>query len=230
MATNLLTSKRSTEPASEPGRTRLQAVPPTRQRRRAGLIAAALLLALLGAMAVTTIGARLSDRQDVLVLVRDVPYGTALTADDVGITAVAVEPGIDVIAAGERDAVVGKVAGADLTAGSLLSAGLLRNAAPPEPGDVLVPIAVPGDRLPAGGLTGGDRIEVVDAPTSPALTGAPVTVPHAFTVKVVRLGEPDVNGVAMLDVAVAEGDGRALAALAATGEFALVLLPTEPAS
>lgn len=229
MATNLLSTKRKAEPAGEPVRTRLQTVPPTRQRRRAGLVAAALLLALLGAMAVTTIGARLGDRRDVLVLVRDVPYGAVVSAEDLGTTAVAVEPGVDVISGGDLRTVIGRVAGADLAAGTLLSAGLLRDAAPPEPGDVLVPIAVPRDRLPADGLVGGDRLDVVDAPASAALANTPAPVPRTFTVEVVRLGEPDVNGVSMLDVVVAEGDGRALAALAATGDFALVLLPTEPA-
>ena len=213
----------------EPVGARPQTIAPTRQRRRAGLIAAAVLLALLGAMAATTIGARLSDRQDVLVLVRDVPFGAVITADDVAVTAVAVEPEIDVVAAGALDDVVGSVAAGDLLAGGLLSSGMLREAAPPEEGQVLVPIAVPADRLPAGGLVAGAHLEVVDTPRSRAAVegAAPQTTPRAFTVEVVRLGEPDVNGVSVLDVVVDEGDGRGLAALVATEEFALVLLAEE---
>ncbi|MCL3862055.1 SAF domain-containing protein [Actinotalea sp. K2] len=201
-------------------------IAPTRQRRRAGLIAAAVLLALLGAMAATTIGARLSDRQDVLVLARDVPFGAPITADDVTVTSVAVEPEIDVITAGSLGDVVGSVAAGDLRAGGLISSGMLRETAPPETGQVLVPIAVPAKRLPAGGLVAGSRLEVVDTPTSRATAegGAPPTTPRAFTVEVVRLGEPDVNGVSMLDVVVEQGDGRGLAALVATEQFALVLL------
>ncbi len=231
MATsNLITARRrSSESAGsghEPVGVRPQMIAPTRQRRRAGLIAAAVLLALLGAMAATTIGASLSDRQDVLVLVRDVPFGAVITADDVAVTAVAVEPEIDVVAAAALDDVVGSVAAGDLLAGGLLSSGMLREAAPPEAGQVLVPIAVPADRLPAGGLVAGAHLEVVDTPRSRAVAegAAPQTTPRAFTVEVIRLGQPDVNGVSVLDVLAEQGDGRALAALVATGEFALVLL------
>lgn len=226
MATSLIAGRPRAEPEPDAPRTRLQAVAPTRQRRRAGLVAGALLLALLGAMAVSTIGARLGNREDVLVLVRDIPFGAVLTADDLGTTPVAVEPGVDVVSATERASVIGRVAGADLSAGSLVSTGLLREAAPPGEGQVLVPIAVPADRLPAGGISGGDRLEVVEAPTSAAAVESARTSPaRAFAVEAVRVGTPDVSGVSVLDVAAAEGDGRALAALAATGEFALVVLP-----
>ena len=229
MTTNNLLTARRRAPADTSAETdsgRAQTLAPTRQRRRTGLIAAAVLLALLGAMAATTIGARLSDRRDVLVLLRDVPFGAVITADDVALTPVAVEPGIDVIAAEALDEVVGSVAAGDLLAGGLLSGGMLRKAAPPEPGQVLVPIAVPADRLPAGGLVAGAHLEVVDTPTSRVVADGtvPQTTPRAFTVEVVRLGTPDVNGVSVLDVVVAEGDGRGLAALVATEEFALVLL------
>lgn len=225
---NLINARRRAPAATSAGGDsgRAQTLAPTRQRRRAGLIAAAVLLALVGAMAATTIGARLSDRRDVLVLVRDVPFGTVITADDVAVTPAAVEPGVDVVAAAGLDGVVGKVAAGDLVAGGLLSSGMLREAAPPDAGQVLVPIAVPADRLPAGGLVAGAHLEVVDAPTSRVTadgTGTQTT-PRAFTVKVVRLGAPDVNGVAVLDVVADQGDGRVLAALVATEEFALVLL------
>ena len=141
-------------------------------------------------------------------------------------TPVAVEPDVDVLAADGLDGVVGKVAAGDLLAGGLLSSGMLREAAPPEVGQVLVPIAVPADRLPAGGLVAGANLEVVDAPTSrvAADSAGTQTTPRAFTVEVVRLGAPDVNGVAVLDVVADQGDGRGLAALVATEEFALVLL------
>ena len=232
MATNnLTTARRRTAAATESGdesvSSRAQTIVPTRQRRRAGLIAAAVLLALIGAMAATTIGARLSDRQDVLVLARDVPFGAVITTGDVAVTAVAVEPGVDVIAAGSRDDVVGSVAASDLRAGGLLSSGMLREAAPPDAGEVLVPIAVPADRLPAGGLVAGAHLEVVDTPRSRAAADgtAPQITPRAFTVEVVRLGSPDVNGVSVLDVAAQEGDGRGLSALVATEEFSLVMLP-----
>jgi hypothetical protein len=68
----------------------------------------------------------------------------------------------------------------------------------------------------------GDRLLVVDTPPVGSDAG---TAPASLPVTVVRLGAPDVNGVAVLDVTTTDGDGPAVAVRSATGRFALVLLP-----
>jgi hypothetical protein len=77
--------------------------------------------------------------------------------------------------------------------------------------------------MPAGGLSAGDRLLVVDAPPVGAdpLPGAPST----FEATVVRVGPSDVNGTVVVDVVAAAGDGPTLATRAATGRFAIVVLP-----
>ncbi len=193
-----------------------------RGRRRPGLITAGVALAMLGALAAVWLVTSAGDRSEVVMLARDVPYGAALTSEDLVLTAVAVDPGVAVIPADDAATLVGQVAAADLTAGSLLAPGQITTAAPPGPGEVLVPLAVSAERLPASGLSAGDRLLVVDTPSVAA--DPPTETPASFAVTVARLGAPDLNGVSVIDVVAAEVDGPALAARAATGRFALVLV------
>lgn len=190
-------------------------------RRRPGLITAGVALAMLGALVAVWLVTSAGDRTDVLMLARDVPYGAPLTSADLLLTAVAVDPAVSTVSAADAASVVGQVAAADLVAGSLLAPGQVTASSPPGPDEVLVPLPVGAERLPASGLTAGDRLLVVDTPASAA--DPPRDATESFAATVVRLGAPDLNGVSVLDVVVAEVDGPALAARAATGRFALVL-------
>lgn len=190
-------------------------------RRRPGVITAGVALAMLGALVAVWLVTSAGDRTDVVMLARDVPFGTTLTADDLTLTAVAVDPGVSTVPAADATSLVGQVAAANLVAGSLLAPGQVTAAAPPGPDEVLVPLPVSAERLPASGLSAGDRLLVVDTPAVAA--DPPSTAPESFAATVVRLGAPDLNGVSVIDVVVAEADGPALAARAATGRFALVL-------
>jgi hypothetical protein len=190
-------------------------------RRRPGLITAGVALAMLGALVAVWLVTSAGDRTDVVMLARDVPYGSTLTSADLALTAAAVDPAVATVPADHAGALVGQVAAADLVAGSLLAPAQVSAAAPPGPGEVLVPLPVSTERLPASELAAGDRLLVVDAPAVAA--DPPKVAPASFKVTVVRLGSPDLNGLSVIDVVVAEADGPALAARAATGRFALVL-------
>ncbi|MBX9243811.1 hypothetical protein ICW40_03195 [Actinotalea ferrariae] len=174
-----------------------------------------------GALVAWLVGAA-SGRTDVLVMARDVPYGQALVAGDLTLTAVAVDTLVGTVPADQLDAVLGQVAATDLPAGALLSPAQITADAPPGDGEVLVPLPVTSERLPAGGLRAGDRLLVVDAPSAGS-DPLPVA-PRTFEATVVRIGEPDMNGLRVLDVAADQGDGPDLATRAASGRFALVLL------
>lgn len=190
-------------------------------RRRPGLVTAGVALAMLGALVAVWLVTSAGDRTDVVMLARDVAYGSTLTADDLVLTAVAVDPAVATVSAEDVASLVGQVAAADLVAGSLLAPGQVTASAPPGSDEVLVPLPVSAERLPASGLTAGDRLLIVDTPAAAA--DPPSTAPESFAATVVRLGAPDLNGMSVLDVVVAKADGPALAARAATGRFALVL-------
>jgi hypothetical protein len=221
----MTTTSHSTSRAVSNGRTnhppRGATVVSPKGRRRPGLIVAGVALAMLGALVAVWLVTSAGDRTEVVMLAHDVPYGATLAASDLVLTAVAVDPGVATVPADSAGSLVGQVAGADLVAGSLLAPAQVSASAPPGTGEVLVPLPVSTERLPATELRAGDRLLVVDTPAAAA--DPPAREPVSFKVTVVRLGSPDLNGLSVIDVVVAAADGPALAARAATGRFALVL-------
>jgi hypothetical protein len=198
---------------------------PVRGRRRPWLLGLGVLLAALGSLTVVWLVGAAGQRQEVLAVRADVAYGEALTADDITIARVSVDPGIAVLPGVDRDAVVGQVATTRLVPGMLLTAGMVEPGGEPGPGRVLVPIAVPAERMPAGGLRAGDRILAIDSESAASdATAAMPAAPTAATV--VRVGPADINGVTVIDVTTADASGPRLAVAAANGHVALIVEPT----
>lgn len=154
---------------------------------------------------------------------RAVPFGTVITASDLTRAEVSLDPAVATVPANELGQIVGRIAATDLTPGSLLTRSAVTDVAPPVRGQVLVAIAVPATRIPAGGLQAGDRVLVVGTPAAGA--DPPTLPPTTIAATVVRLGPTDLNGVTVVDVTVTSADGPALAARSATGRIALVLQP-----
>jgi hypothetical protein len=166
-------------------------------------------------------------RQEVLAVRADVAYGQVVTAEDIAVARVSVDPGVAVLPGTDRDVVVGQVATTRLAPGMLLTAGMVEPVGEPGPGRVLVPIAVPAERMPAGGLRAGDRILAVDSQDAGSGEGGVAARPAAIAATVVRVGSTDINGVTVVDVTTAAASGPALAVAAANGHVALVLKPSE---
>jgi hypothetical protein len=195
---------------------------PVRGRRRPWLLGLGALLASLGSLTVVWLVGAAGQRQEVLAVRSDVAYGEALTADDITIARVSVDPGIAVLPGVDREAVVGQVATTRLTPGMLLTEGMVEPVGEPGPGRVLVPIAVPAERMPAGGLRAGDRILAVDSePAGPDTGVSGAAEPTAATV--VRVGPVDINGVTVVDVTTTAAAGPRLAVAAANGHVALIV-------
>lgn len=190
-------------------------------RRRPGMFAGAVALTLLGAFVAVRLIASAGDRTEVVVLTRDVPYGSVITPEDLTGTDISIGARVATIPAGDASRLVGMVAATNLVVGSLLSPAQLTTARPPLHGQSLVALSLAADRLPASGLVAGDHLLVVDTP--PADADPPQGPPHSIAVTVARVGPRDLNGVSVVDVVATATDGPALAARAATGRFALVL-------
>jgi hypothetical protein len=159
-------------------------------------------------------------------MARDVPYGTALSSADLAVTEVSVDPAVATLPASALGGLVGQVAAVPLTAGTLVAPDSVRPVGPPTAGQVLVAVALPATRMPVGGLSAGDRVQVVSTP--PRDGELPADPPTTIDATVVRLGAPDLDGVTVVDLSAAPADGARLAAWSATGRVALVLQPTEP--
>ena len=154
-----------------------------------------------------------------MVLRQTVHYGESLSASDLGIVRVSVDPGVEVVSAARRSEFVGMTAVTELQPGSLLTTGVVTTGTGPEPGRVLVPLALPADRVPASGLRAGDRLLAVGTAEE---DDAALAVP----VEVVRIGEMDVNAVTVVDVLAATTDGPRLSVFASRGEIAIVVQPS----
>ncbi len=223
------TSHTTSDPAPSRARAAAAGLAPVRSRRRPWLVGLGALLACVGALTVVWLVGAAGQRQEVLAVRADVAYGQVLAAEDITVARVSVDPGVAVLAGSERNAVVGQVATTRLTPGMLLTAGMVEPEGEPGPGRVLVPIAVPTERMPAGGLRAGDRILAVD---SEGAGNGPGNEPAAaaaspISAVVVRVGPTDINGVTVVDVTTAAGSGPALAVAAANGHVALVIEPGE---
>jgi hypothetical protein len=205
------------------------ALVPIRARRRRGLIASGALLAAVGALAVVWLVGAAGQRVDVVVVRQDVPYGAALERGDLGVARVSVDPGVAVVPASQSEDLVGQVATTRLLPGMLLAPDMVGPVAEPAAGRVLVPVALPAERMPAGGLRAGDPVLAVDAgtPADPATgEGTAALAPAAIPAVVVRVGATDVNGTTVVDVTTTSVDGPALAVAAANGRVALVVQPS----
>ena len=198
-------------------------LPPLRTRRRPGLYALGTVLVVVGALAAVWLVNSTGNRVPVLALARDVSYGDTITRADLTATEIAHDPSVRTVPADQVSTVVGTIAATTLVKGSLLAPSQFAAMAPPGAGQVLVPLAMPASRLPAGGLQPGDRILVIDTP--PADADVPDTAPGSIGATVVRVGRADLNDVTVIDVTAATGDGPALAVRSATGRFALVVEP-----
>lgn len=191
---------------------------PVRGRRRPWLIGLGALLASMGALTVVWLVGAAGQRVEVLAIRSEVAYGQVLTSADVAVARVSVDPGVAVVPAADRDAVIGQVATTRMAPGMLLTRGMLEPEGEPSSGRVLVPIAVPADRMPAGGLRAGDRVLLVDSEDS---GGMPPT-----SALVVRVGPTDINGVTVVDVTTNTASGPALAVTGANGHVALMVEPS----
>lgn len=190
---------------------------PIRGQRRPWLFGLGALLSAVGVLIVVWLVGVAGQRQEVLVVSRAVEYGRAIAAEDLTVARVSVDPGVRVLSASARAGLVGQLAATELIPGMLMTQGMAEPVGEPRPGRVLVPVAVAAERMPAGGLRAGDRILAVDAGDASSR--------RTYSAAVVRIGPTDVNGVTVVDVTVAAGDGPSLAVAAANDKVAIVVQP-----
>jgi hypothetical protein len=141
---------------------------PTRQRRPA-LAAMALVLVLAGAAVSAFLVLNSGQKQSVLVLAHDVPFGHEFVASDFREGQVSLSlPGPRAVRFDEREAVVGQhqKATVPLKAGTLLTIAMI-NPRIQVPGTdyAAVSVAIPEGQYPTG-LAAGDKVKVLYTPTS----------------------------------------------------------------
>ena len=223
-------------PAASPGESFPRAPGPPRlpRKRRRSMFALAALLLGLGSLGTVFLVTSMTHRVSVVMVAKDVPIGSPISAGDLGTSMVSVDRSIATIPARQLGEVVGKIAGVDLRRGTLLSPGQLTGTVSPAQGQEIVPVALTTSQLPARGLQPGDQVLVVVTQGSQQDAGgaqgkvASTPQQQDTPAGVDRVGQPDADGKVVVDLLVTSQVGPTIARQAAAGKIALVLSPRRP--
>lgn len=219
------TSRSSPPAASMNGFTQAPALPPPRRRRRPALLALAVAMVVLGALGAAYLATSVGQTSAVIAVAREVPWGQTLTAADLVEARVPADPALDPIPYGDRDQVIGMIAATTLTPGSLLTRSALTDQQVPPPGQQLVGVGVSAVQLPTTALRPGDDVLLV--PVAAGGTQAAGGASAAVDATVVASGPPGTDGLRVVDVLVDAADGPDVAARAAAGLVAIVVVADE---
>jgi hypothetical protein len=196
-------------------------VAPPRTRRRTGVLAAGVALVAVGALGAAYLTQVVGGTVAVVAVVRDVPPGEVVQAADLTIAHVGTDPALSPVPAAQLSSVIGQRAAVALTAGSLLTNAAVTTAVVPTGGRSLVGVALTAAQIPAEPLHPGDRVRIVDTPTTQG--EPPTTVPSTIAAQVASAVGPDDTGLTVVNVTVPAGQAADLAARVATGRVALIL-------
>jgi len=212
-------------PAEVHGLPRAPELPPPRRQRRPALLALAVSMVVLGALGATYLATSLGQTTAVIAIAREVPWGQTLTAADLVEARISADPALEPIPYVDRDRVIGMGAATTLRPGSLLTLDALTDQHLPAAGQQLIGVGVSLVQVPTTPLRPGDDVLLVPvAAGNPAATeGAPSVVEAT----VVKSGPPGTDGLRVVDVLVDAADGPDVAARAAAGLIAIVVVAGE---
>lgn len=208
------------EPAAAPAAGE-QLAPPPKLRRRPALIAASVAAICLGALASLWAYTSSSNAHEVLAIRNTIQRGSVISADDLMVVRIGIDPALKALPADQAPAVVGKHAALDMTAGGVVTAEQVTDANTPPKGESVVGISLTAAMLPANELRVGDTVRVVTTPGPQGDVAATTVTPVDATV--VGVITDQTTGNTIVNVQVPYGDAAKVAALAATGKVALVL-------
>jgi SAF domain len=206
---------------------RAPVLPPPRRRRRPALLGLAVAMVVLGALGAAYLATSLGETSPVIAVAREVPWGQTVTAADLVEARVSVDPALHPIPYGDRDQVIGMVAVTTLKPGSLLTRDAVTDRRLPPAGQQLVGVGVSPVQLPTTALRPGDEVLLVPVAAGGASTAPTPAAPGGVRATVVQAGPPGADGVRVVDVLVDAGDGPDVAARAAAGLIAIVVVADE---
>ncbi|MDG4859294.1 SAF domain-containing protein [Streptomyces sp. T-3] len=192
---------------------------PAPRKRGRSLLVVGVLLTLIGALGVALLVRNAGHRVDVLALARDVPVGQQIQAADLTVAALPADPALEPISADDKGQVVGRRAGVNLSAGTLVTRAQLMKGQALRKGEELVAVEVQRGKAPT--VQPEDAVKVVATPGKDEELSE--KAPPEILARVVEVGRPNASGAVVVQVAVPSADSSLLAARAATGRVAIVL-------
>ena len=199
-------------------------LPKSRRQRRPAVAAFGLMLVVVFATLSAALALRGNHSVAVLTLARDVSAGHVLTADDLRVAHIS-GSGVSAIPADSARLVVGESVTSGLSAGTLLSAGMVTRATSPTAGDQVIAVPLKAGAVPAG-VTAGRYVELV--PVIGSSGHAPTANIAATRARVIDVARDPSTSATVLSVEVDGAAASGLAQLAASGGLAVTLLPVAP--
>lgn len=204
---------------------------PPRRRRRPALLALAVAMVVLGALGAAYLATTLGQTTAVIAVARPVPWGQTITAEDLAEARVSADPALTPIPYADRDEVVGRMAATDLLPGTLLAREAITEQRFPPSGQQLVGVGVSAVQLPVTPLRAGDDVLLIPltsgGPPAPSTVTSSTAALPTVQATVLRAGEPGTDGLRVVDVLVDAADGPDVAARAAAGLIAIVVVASE---
>lgn len=191
-------------------------------------LALAVILVVLGGLLVVIGLQHFAQRDAVLVVSKPVPAGSRITGADLTTAKITTDAAIKPISSADRDEVIGKFAMVDLVAGSTLTRSEVGPSDGFTRGQVLVPLPLKQGQMPARGLSPGQQVIIVSAPSGDgsSSTGSSSSSAPATNATVAEVGAANAStGITVVDVRVPAAASVGLAQLAATGNATVLLLP-----
>jgi SAF domain len=164
--------------------------PTTRRRARVPEIALGVALVAIFGLATVLWQTSTSKREPMLVLARPVARGEVLTADVLRSENVRLTGGVSSVSSGDARLVIGKLAVADLPAGTLVSRDLFVDQVMPGADERVVGMALAAGEYPTARLRRGDTVDVLLTPTAVPTPGSP-SDPGAVLVAAARVWDID---------------------------------------
>lgn len=199
---------------------------PPKARRRWGLFAAMVLVVALGALGNVWLLASTTTAREVVAARTTIERGSVITREDLMTVRVELDPSLHTVPGADLNGLVGQRAALDMAAGSLVTSESVTGTTVPADGYSLVGIGVAQARMPGVTLVAGDDVRVVATPQLATGAGADATPVSVAAVVVGMQSGTDATGAGaqtIVTVQVPTADAASLAALAATGNVALVL-------
>jgi hypothetical protein len=188
-------------------------------RRNRTRIAIGAALMIVSAFAAAVLYSDAGERHAFLVLTHRVAAGDVIGADDLGQTLAAIDSRSAAIPAGQRDAVVGRIATVDLVPGALLAPSQLSDRAPAASADAVISARLEEGRAPAD-LAVGDAVLLYEVPGENE-QGDVTSAPTAG--RIVSIATAADGSSVIVSLAVSPADARRAAVAAARGRVTLVL-------
>jgi hypothetical protein len=198
---------------------------PTQARdKQPVLVAAGLLLIVVGALAGLLVQQRAGDRITVIQVTSHIPAGQQIGLDAIRQVAVAPNSDIAYVDWDQRGQLTGYWTQTAVLPGTVLIGGMLTATPPPATDQVIVGLSLSAGQYPPE-LQIGDRVNAIHIGDNPG--SDPILADSARIYSIATNPDGDLAGDATVSLVVTATEAPALAAAADAGDVALALLPGE---